>query len=419
MKSPRPKNALLRAYLSMALESIRAQMLRTVLTVLIIAFGIMALVGILTSTDALAGSIERQFALMGSHTFTVQNRGPQIWINGRGTQSKPNPIVTLDQAEEFRNRLTPEVGLGSISFWATGTAELKSAYGKTNPNVRVWGIDERYFETGGYEVEKGRGLSVYEVDRGTPVAVVGKDVVSKLFKSRDPLGKTLKVAGRPVLIVGVLSSKGDGIGMGGDNAIFLSYKLANAIFPYPGRTYSISVMAPDANTIETSVAEATALMRAVRRLSPRKEENFAITRSNQISEKLIEDLKVVNLIAFFIGGITLLGSSIALMNIMLVSVTERTREIGTRKAMGARSEAIRYQFLTEAVVICQIGGLVGAVLGIAIGNGVAAMVGGQFTIPWNWLGVSLILCFGVGLASGLYPALKASKLDPIEALRYE
>ncbi len=403
----------------MALESIRAQMLRTVLTVMIIAFGIMALVGILTSTDALASSIESQFALMGSNTFTVQNRGPQIWINGRGERSKPNPRIELRQAEEFRDRLTAGVGLGSISFWATGNAEIKTSSAKTDPNVRVWGIDERYFETGGYEIERGRGLSAREVDAGSPVVVVGKDVVNKLFKNREALGQMIKVAGRPLRIVGILKSKGDGIGMGGDNAVFLSYRLANVVYPYTGRTYSVSVMAPSAIEIERSVAEATALMRAVRRLAPRQDDNFAITRSNQISERVIEDLQVVNLIAYFVGGITLLGSSIALMNIMLVSVTERTREIGTRKALGARSEAIRFQFLTEAIVICQIGGLVGAVLGIAIGNGVAALVGGTFVLPVDWLIGSLALCFVVGLISGLYPALKASKLDPIEALRYE
>jgi putative ABC transport system permease protein len=157
----------------------------------------------------------------------------------------------------------------------------------------------------------------------------------------------------------------------------------------------------------------------VRKLKPKLEDNFAIIRSDNISESLIDNLKYVSLAAIIIASVTLLGAAIALMNIMLVSVTERTSEIGVRKAIGAKSNAILSQFLTEAIVICLIGGLGGIIFGIAIGNGVSLIIGGSFIIPWTWMLLSAVICFAVGLVSGFYPALKASRLDPIESLRYE
>jgi putative ABC transport system permease protein len=219
-------------------------------------------------------------------------------------------------------------------------------------------------------------------------------------------------------VIGVLQSKGNSFGRGGDNTIWIPISTARQNYS-AGGSYAINVMSTTSQDLPMAVGEAKAAMRAVRKLPPRKESNFHVIKSDNLSQTLIENLSSVSLAAMIIAVVTLLGAAIALMNIMLVSVTERTREIGIRKAIGAGAGLIRSQFLTEAVVICLLGGAGGIVLGIAIGNGTSALIGGSFIIPWKWMGLAVLLCLVVGLLSGFYPAYRASRLDPIEALRYE
>jgi putative ABC transport system permease protein len=301
------------------------------------------------------------------------------------------------------------------------TATLKYQGEETNPNVQVIGGSEDYLKTAGYEVEIGRSFSESENEGGAPVAVIGKDVMDKLFLDGliYPIGKSIYVGSSRFTVIGVLKSKGNSIGFSGDNQVIIPLKYARLNFGGANTDYVINVQALRAESFESARQAAIGLMRNIRGDRPGEENSFGLTQSDSLANTLIEQLLVITVIATVIGVITLLGAAIGLMNIMLVSVTERTREIGVRKSIGASASTIRNQFLVEAIVIGQLGGVLGIALGIAIGNIVSVLIGSTFIIPWLWIFGGVVLCFFVGLASGYYPAKTAAALDPIEALRYE
>lgn len=405
--------------LKISLRSIRANMLRAVLTMLIIAFGIMALIGILTSIDAIRNSITEEFARMGANTFTIESRTIEVHIGGETQRRRNYDYITYYQAREFKENYDfPAV----VSIWtyATGIGTVKHESKKTNPNVAVIGADENYLSTAGYELEKGRNYSALEVQMNRNYAVVGKDIVSKVFgKNEDPLDKMVTIGNGRYIIIGVLESKGSSMGGDGDRLCVIPYSNARQYFSRPRMRYSINVAVPSAQSMDAATGEAEGVFRQVRNLEIRDESDFHISQSDSIANMLIENLKFVTIAATIIGIITLFGASIGLMNIMLVSVTERTREIGIRKAIGAKASIIKQQFLFEAIMIGQIGGAVGIILGILVGNLVSLAVSTSFFVPWIWIFLGVTLCFIVGIVSGYIPAQKASKLDPIKALHYE
>ena len=402
--------------IKIALQSIRTNLLRTVLTIFIIAIGIAALVGIQTAIESIKSSISENFTSMGANTFNIRNKSSNVRIGKSGVKPKRYASISYAEAMRFKNEFPV---ITSISSWASSTASITYKSKKSDPNINVTGTDENYILTAGYKLSEGRNFTASEVKEGKHLALIGEEVKNNIFDNSSALGKLISIGGNKYRVIGVLAAKGSSMSFGGDKSCLIPLTNARQYFGYPGQSFTISVLSEKSEMLNSTIGQAIAKMRVVRKLKPIEEDNFDIIRSDNLTQIMFENIKYVTIAALVIGIITLFGSAIGLMNIMLVSVTERTKEIGTRKALGATSKIIRWQFLIEAIVICQLGGIIGIVLGILIGNITSIVIGSSFITPWVWILSGVALCIVVGLISGFFPAAKAAKLDPIEALRYE
>lgn len=405
--------------LRIALQSIRNNILRSILTVLIIAIGITALVGILTAIESIKTSITKEFTVLGANTFSITSRGMRVQIGSQRYRTKNYSYISYYEAKEFKEQFDFPA-TASISVNSTGTATLKYGSVKTNPNISVRGIDLDYLYTSGYEVSQGRAFSNDDIITGRNMVLIGSELAKKVFKGgENPIQKVISVGNGNYTVIGVLKEKGSGFGGSSDMVCFIPYSNSRSYFSRPNMNFDIQIKVNQPEIMEAATGQAESVFRMVRDLTPLDESDFNIEKSDNIVNLLLDNIKNITLVATIIGFITLLGAAVGLMNIMLVSVTERTREIGVRKAIGAKSNTVKQQFLIEAIVIGQIGGLLGIILGILAGNLVSVMIGSSFIIPWGWILMGVALCFGVGIISGYYPAQKASQLDPIESLRYE
>lgn len=411
---------LFRENVKIALGSIRAQLLRTILTVVIIAIGITALVGILTVVTAIEYNLNSSFASMGSNTFNINQYESTGRRRGNEEIEKINPIISYPEARAFKEKFNTPFTQTSLSFIATSNAEVKFENKKTDPEISVLGIDEFYLTNSGLEVTQGRNFNSFDISNNVYSCIVGSDFVTKgLLKDNNPIDKIISVRGAKFKVIGVLKEKGSTFGNSQDLRVMIPIQVARSLFSAPNINYSLSTMVSKKELLDESIDNAIITMRKIRKLNPVEENNFGISRSDDLINRIGELTGFLSWSAWIMGIITILGSSIALMNIMVVSVTERTREIGVRKALGAKKSTIAFQFFIETLTIGQMGGFFGIILGILIGFIICLAAGWDFVIPWGAIMAAFITSFIVALVSGLYPAIKASKLDPIEALRYE
>ncbi len=418
---------------SLAFRTIRGNKLRTGLTVAIIAFGIMALVGIITAIKAMNQKFTESFSTMGANSFTLRFKERQIRFGGGGNQdvkltkkggrkekkSNLGKLITQDEAELFVQRFNfPSVK--SISLFGNRNNIVSHENRKTSPNVMMFGGDENYLMLNGFNLLAGRNINKLDVQTSRNVCILGYDVAKKLFKqgAERAVNAVVRINNVPYRVLGVLESRGSTFGFSRDNVIITSYKNVDRNFP-SGFSYVVAVMTNDLLKVNEAMGEAEGIFRAVRKLTTTEESNFVLDRSDSVAEKAMNSLRFLTVSATVIGLITLIGAAIGLMNIMLVSVSERTREVGLVKAIGGKSGMVSRQFLLEAIIISLLGALLGIVLGIMVGNLFSIVLKTGFVVPWNWVIYGIILCTAVGLLAGLYPALKAGRLNPIEALRYE
>ncbi len=424
--------------LSLAFRTVRSNKLRTGLTVAIIAFGIMALVGISTAIEAMKQKFTESFASMGATGFTIHYQDYQFFgNNSQVTQEKKGEkkikksnikkVITRDQAEQFKAsyHFPSKVSL-SLRGGNSNIASLGAR--KTNPTVQVIGGDEFYAELNGYNLDAGRSLNELDVESGRNVCLLGSDLVKKFFGGNQEraVERIVKINGIPYRIVGTLESKGASIGRSWDNIAITSYNNVRRFFANaavnqfnPEPSFNIQVKVDNVNQMDMAIGEAEGVFRPIRRISSTDASNFVVDKSDRFVEELLKNLGLITWCARVIGFITLVGAAVGLMNIMLVSVTERTKEIGLVKAIGGRKHSIRSQFLFESIIISLMGAAFGIVLGIVIGNSFSLVLNTGFVFPWEWLIWGMVICSIVGLVAGLYPSFKAARLNPIQALRYE
>ncbi len=422
----------LRDTLELAFRTIKGNKLRTGITVAIIAFGIMALVGINTAIEGLKQKFTESFSAMGANGFTVHYK---TWFGGfnrsgvksqkksalKEKKSNTNVPISRLQAETFRDRYNYPATI-SLNFFGVNDAVVSVGDKKTNPTVRVQGGDENYAELNGFSLATGRNLNRLDVESGRNVCLIGSNVAEKFFGSNPqaPVEKIIRVNNLPFRVVGVLASKGNTLGMSWDNLILTSYNNVRRFFSSnPNASFNIQVKVADVKMIDGAIDQAEGVFRPVRRLSVTDADNFMIDKSDTFVNLLMKQLSLITLCAILIGTITLLGAAIGLMNIMLVAVSERTKEIGLIKAIGGRQRNVQQQFLFESILISLIGAVIGVLLGVIVGNVCSYILSTGFVVPWLWVGLGILICSIVGLLAGLYPSVKASRLNPIEALRYE
>lgn len=418
----------------LAWRTVKSNKLRTGITVAIIAFGIMALIGIITAISAMNQSLKENFSFMGANAFSIRYKEMNARFGGgpgnneefskskKGLKEKKsnlNKIIKLEESEYFKDHYGFNRAQVSVYRRGNGNNELHYKNKKTNPQVSMWGADENYLVVSGYNLAQGRNLNAVDIQSGRNVCVIGSNVAAKLFPTNAEkcVDKIILVGGKPYRIIGLLKAKGSSAMLRQDDVVITSIK--NLRQYQSNFSYQLGVMVNNVTELEPAIDEATEQMRKARRLIPTETDNFVIDKSDKFAEMFIGFLAGISGAAGAIGMITLIGAAIGLMNIMLVAVNERTREVGLIKAIGGKKKDVRRQFLFESILISILGAVFGIILGVLVGNIFSIVLHTGFVIPWMWVIIGIVICTIVGLAAGIYPAMKAASLNPINALRYE
>lgn len=400
-----------------AMDALRSNKLRSFLTLIGIAIGVFSIIAVMTAIGVLQSSIESGLTQLGTNTFQIQRLPSGINRGGNNQAFRNRKHITFEQASYVKETARLPVYVG-IEVWNFGDI-IRSAYDQTRPGVTVVGGDYAFFPNNSYNIIEGRSLTDDDVNFSRQVAVLGKDVSDKIFANRNPIGEMITIKGQKFTVVGMIEPKGQGMGGSNDNLVAIPITAWFKMFGTVNRDIHITVMAQSTELMQETQDEIFTNLRAIRKLEPGAENDFEMFSNESLIETFNEFTASFKIGAAVISFIALLAAGIGIMNIMLVSVTERTKEIGIRKAIGAQKNSILFQFLSEAVIICQIGGIVGILLGVAVGNLVAFLMDTPAIFPWLWATIGVVVCSIVGISFGSYPAYKAAQLDPIEALRYE
>ncbi len=415
-------------------KNIRSNRLRTGITVAIIALGICALIWFLTALKAASNSLTDSFSTMGANSFSLRYKERFIRFGGgrrdavkktdktalKEKKSNIGKIITYEQAKDFKER---------YSFPSTVSIALRGASGiivnntqkKTNPDINLFGGDENYLELNGYKIAYGRNFTQADVESNSNVCILGSTVAEKLFSgsAEKAVDKVVNVDHTPYRVLAVMEDKGASAFFNANKVVITTYNTIRKLYASQNSTFVIAVKVNDLKLMDAAIGEARGAFRPVRKLDVKDEDNFYIDKSDSAAQALLNNLGFLEKGIIGVALITLLASSIGLMNIMLVAVNERTKEIGLIKALGGTRKDIRNQFLWESVLISLQGAVAGIVVGVLLGNLIALALKSPLVLLWGWIIGGILVCFAVGLAAGLYPAVKASKLDPIVALRYE
>ncbi len=407
----------LRESLIMALSAIRGSKLRSVLTLLGVAVGVFSIISVMTAVGVLRNSIEEGITQLGANTFQMQKFPAGFGGNNRG-QFRNRKNITYEQALMVRDRATLAEAVG-IEGWRFGRL-IQWGGNKTNPNVFVAGENPDGIATNDWVIERGRTLSPTDLEMTRPVIILGNPVVEKLFPPYvDPIGESVRIDGAIYQVIGTLESKGGALGGNQDNLVIIPITTFFQKYGKDDVDIHIMVKALNREVMDDAIEQSRMILRAARNVAPGAEDDFGYFSNDSLVKEFNEFTLYLRLGVLLISSISLLAAGVGIMNIMLVSVTERTKEIGVRKSIGAQKRDILSQFMIEAIILCQIGGIIGIVLGVLGGNVVGILLEVPAVIPWEWVGIGLLTCSVVGFVFGVYPAWKAANLDPIEALRFE
>lgn len=398
-----------------AFDSLWANKLRSSLTLLALVVGVFSVIVSTTAVAVLDNFFQNTMSLMGGDVVNV-SKMPSVQMGGVSENIRNREDITFETSERLQEMLRLAENVSPDETFDRTKVSYDDE--ETEPTVRIIGSNEHYISNNAYDLEDGRNFSFEDIQYGRGLAIIGGDVKDELFSNTDPIGKNIRVGGQQYQIIGALETRGSVFGQSMDEFVLIPYTKALAV--YGGtRNIDIQVKAPAMDFIEKAMDEITGVLRVIRKVAPGAENDFEIETNDSLAGTFDQFTFILYAVGFVIGGITLFGAGIGVMNIMLVSVTERTREIGLRKAVGATKKAIVSQFLMETVFICQLGGLIGIALGVLGGNGMALWIETDPVIPiWAVL-TGFLGMFVIALLFGVYPAYKAARLDPIESLRYE
>lgn len=399
----------------MAYASLTTNKLRSLLTMFAIVVGVFAIISASTAVLVLQTYFDNTLNVMGGNVVFI-SKYPGVMVGGDYDKYRNRKNITFDDFEKLKERVVLARSVSPNEQFTSTKVEYDGTV--TDPDIQVYGSNEYYISNNAYNIKYGRDLNQSDVTSARSVCLIGSDVVDKLFPTVYPVGKKIRIGGRPFTVIGTVESKGSTFGESQDKFVLIPYTRAIQIYG-SDRNISIQARSPSMTLVPATIDELIGLMRTIRKVPPGKDNDFNVETNNSLKEAFSTFTGYLYLFGFVVGGIALLGAGIGVMNIMLVSVTERTREIGIRKALGATRKAIIYQFLIEAVFICQLGGIIGFLIGVLGGNILAVVMDSQLVFPWlaaigGIAGLSLI-----GLAFGVFPATKAARLDPVESLRYE